>query len=291
MWRELRLVVPRGLAEAATAAMVAVGSAGVQEDHLPGEAPPPRQPWDTGPPPPQPKRVLLRGWWEDPNEAQVLARLAHLAVEQAPEWADVVEQDWETAWQTGFEPLTFGSLVVAPPWSARPGDLIIEPGQGFGTGQHPTTRAALAALVALVEGGAPGANGPLRTALDVGCGSGILALAAAKLGLEASGIDNDPVAVRDADAQAALNGLSLPFSTTPVEALTEPADIVLANLFAEVLAALREPLVRLTGRHLILAGILVEREHTVRAAFDPLLPLAERVVDGEWVCLRYERAA
>lgn len=281
MWRELQVVVPRGLAESASAQLLAAGAAGVQEDYLPGEAPPPRQPWDTGAPPPQPKRLLLRAWWEDPDERALRGLAERLSVEGvAPAWVDVPDQDWDTAWQQHFETLTFGPLVIAPPWEEVPGALIIEPGQGFGTGQHPTTRAALQAVVDLKD--------QVRTVLDIGCGSGILALAAAHLGLEASGVDNDPVAVRDADAQAARNGLSVPFATTPVEDLREPADLVLANLFAEVLAELADPLIRLTGKHLVLAGILLDREHTVRAAFDPRMRLAHRVVDGEWVSLRYE---
>jgi ribosomal protein L11 methyltransferase len=281
-WRQLELApVDRAAAESLSAVLVGLGASGVQEDWLPGEAPPPRQPWDDGPEGPLPSHVSLKAWFEDPDEASVDAGVAR-AFGPASKWTDVEDVDWETSWHSAFPVLHLSPrVVIAPPWDPVEGAVVIDPGQGFGTGSHETTAAVCRAIDALT------ADDTLRTALDVGCGSGILALVAAQLGLEVRGIDIDAAAIENALHNAALNGRSVAFSTDPIESVTDPADLVLANLFAETLAALSTDLIRLTRRHLVLAGILGAREAIVRAAFDPTLGEPVRDVDGEWVCLHY----
>lgn len=278
---ELRLPrLGRHRVERVSGALFALGATGVQEDWMPGEAPPPRQPWDDGPPAREPDRCLLIAWFEDPDRAAIEAALRPLAGPVRPAWSTVEEVDWDEAWKARFPPIVVSPrLTVAPPWDAPPGALVIDPGQGFGTGQHPTTRQALAALDALL---APGHGA--RTALDVGCGSGILALAAARLGLSVRGIDVEEAAVREAAANAARNGLAARFDTTPVAAIDAPADLVLANLHAELVRALGPDLVRLTGRWLVVAGILEEREVVVHEALAGLTPIARACEEG-WVCL------
>ena len=283
-WQELQLVVNRGDVEASSQALFTLGCQGLQEDYLPGETPAPRQPWDTGSPPPSPRLRLLRAWFEDPDMVDLSAKVAPFAAGAEPVWAPIDETDWQASFEDGFVPIVVSErLVVAPPWNAPEGALIIEPGSGFGTGQHTTTRQCLEALDRLVD--------KVDTVLDLGCGSGILALAAMKLGKQAQGVDVDEAAIRDAHAQAATNALPAPFSTTPVSQLTEPADLVLANLFAEALLGMSDDLVRLTGRWLVLAGILADREHLIRDVLDPQLELLARSQDGEWVCLHYGRRA
>jgi len=283
MWRELQLLgVPRGLVDSVSTRLFALGTSGVQEDHLPGQAPPPRQPWDTGPPPPAPRRVLLRAWFEDPDEAALLGSLADVDAELA--WADVPDTDWEQAFRDRFPPVHItDDLVLAPSWNASPGALIIEPGQGFGTGHHPTTVQALRRFEALMAT-EPG----IRSVLDIGCGSGVLALAAARRGLRAHGVDVEPEAVRDAARNAETNDLEATFATTPVHDLTEPADLVFGNLHGELLVALAPELLRVGRAHWILAGILDDREEMVRDAFRELR-FTHRDVDGRWICLHGER--
>lgn len=282
MWWELRLIgLPRRDVDAQSPRLFALGASGLQEDWLPGTEPPPRQPWDTGPPPPLPDRIVLRAWFEDPDRAAIEGALdttAELA------WAPVEEVDWEAAWKASFQPIQITErLVIAPPWDAPEGALIIEPGLGFGSGTHPTTRMALAAVDELAEG--------LDSALDVGCGSGVLAIAAARLGLRVAGIDVDEPSIRDAIANAERNAVSGDFSTTPIDRLEGTWDLVLGNLHGELIAALADDLVRVTGRWLVLAGILDDREELVRAAIGDRLELADRVTDGRWVGLRYRRPA
>jgi len=284
-WHELQLIgLPRSSVEAASRLLFALGTAGVQEDHLPGEAPPPRQPWDDGPPPPPPPRVLLRAWFDDPDRAAIGAELDAFGGER--HWAEVPDEDWSTSWRDAFAPVHISdTLVVAPSWCAPPGALVIEPGQGFGTGQHPTTRQLLGLLEPLVDAHAP------CTALDIGCGSGVLALAAARLGLSAHGVDVEAEAVADARRNAARNQPlpgSATFTTTPVAQLEEPADLVFANLHAELLVSLAPDLVRLCAGHLLAAGILDDREALVHEALADLV-VEQRVVEGRWIALHLRR--
>jgi ribosomal protein L11 methyltransferase len=283
-WWELRADVPRGLAEAAAGLLFELGASGVEEAFRDGEAPPPRQPWDRGPAPPQPLRLWIKGWFENPDADAVRARLLRgLGPQCEAAWSPVAEVDWEEEWKASFPPLHISErLTIAAPWHAIPGAIIVDPGQGFGTGQHETTRGALHALDRL-----PDHHG---SALDLGCGSGILAIAAAHLGFRATGVDIDPVAVADAQRNAERNQINIAFSCTPIPEC-EPSDVVLANLHAELLVHYAADLRRLTQRSLIVAGVLADRESVVRDAFDPHFVLAERNVDGEWVCLRYDITA
>ena len=140
---------------------------------------------------------------------------------------------------------------------------------------------ALVAVEALADG--------LQTALDVGCGSGVLAIAAARLGLRVHGIDIQPSALRDARTNAQRNGVDATFSSGPVSTLTGRYDLVLANLHAELIVSMADHLVERTGTWLVLAGILADREQPVHAALDGRLALVDRVTDGEWVSLWLRR--
>jgi ribosomal protein L11 methyltransferase len=209
----------------------------------------------------------------------------------------VHEEDWAAAWKAYFPVLRIGRrLVIRPTWRRhrrQPDDVVIamDPGMAFGTGLHPTTRLCLAALEPLAE------DGTLADAriLDVGCGSGVLAVAALLLGgASAVGVDIDPIAIESTLANARRNGLtrrvtarvgSLPTGDPPV-------DVVLANLIAGVLVPLA-PLLHdalRTGGTLIASGIFIDREAEVRAAFEAAgLVVGDRTAEGEWIALRAER--
>ena len=284
MWWEVALDVARRRFDRVSDALFGAGASGVQEEHRPGEAPPPRQPWDTGPAPKPTERVIARAWFEDPDRERVAAQLGGSAgLDAGPlRWSPVAEVDWEQSWKAHFPVLTISPrITVAPPWDARPGAVIIEPGQGFGTGHHPTTRMALRAIDALARPGA--------TCLDVGCGSGVLAIAAARLGMQATGFDVEEPAIRDAMNNAERNSVDVAFRADTIEHAV-PADLIVANLHAELIVALATDLVRLTRRDLVLAGILADREGLVTAAL-ARLALVERFVDGEWVGLHYRAAS
>jgi len=282
-WAELRLVVARPAIEIVQDLLMEAGAMGVQEDHLPGEVPRYRQPWDEGPPPPPSERALLRAWWPAEGFAarfsELEAALAGRPGVGAPAWELVDDEDWGETWKRSFQRIRISDrLAVAPPWQAEPGDVVIEPGLAFGTGEHPTTRACLEAIDRLAR---PGAS-----CLDVGCGSGVLALAAAKLGMQAWGVDTDPDAVRAALTAASENHLSARFDQTPLRAIPGRYTLVVANLYAEVIEALAADLAQKTGETLVLAGILAEREHKVHAALSGMRLLRRRL-DGDWVSLEF----
>lgn len=211
----------------------------------------------------------------------------------------VREDDWAEAWKEHFPVLRVGRrLVIRPTWrehEALPDDVVValDPGMAFGTGLHPTTRLCLAALERVADGGrVTGAR-----VLDVGCGSGILAIAAVRLGAEeALGVDTDPIAVEATLANAALNDLggqiqaragSLPSGESPFR-------VVLANLIAGVLIPLA-PLLRAEMDDdgvLLASGIFVDREAEVAAAFEAAgLTIVNRDVEGEWIALKARPAA
>jgi ribosomal protein L11 methyltransferase len=205
----------------------------------------------------------------------------------------VHEADWAEAWQAFFPVLRVGRrLVVRPTWRrhrARKGDVVIalDPGMAFGTGLHPTTRLCLAALEPLADDGRLAG----ATVLDVGCGSGILAIAALRLGAaSALGVDADPIAIESTLANARRNRLAprlrARVGSLPTE--EEPFDVVLANLIAGVLvplaAYLRDEL--RPGGTLVASGIFVDREGDVRAAFESAgLRIVDRTVEGDWIAL------
>lgn len=173
-------------------------------------------------------------------------------------WERVPERDWNAVWKAGLRPVTVGGLTIAPPWIPHPGALVIEPGQAFGTGHHETTSACLGALQERPLDGA--------RVLDVGTGTGVLALAARRLGAaDVLGVDTDPVAVATARRNATVNGLAVRVLDGSVEAAPGRYDVVVANLDTRTLVALATALaarVRPGGR-LIASGVAVE--HTAEA--------------------------
>ena len=210
----------------------------------------------------------------------------------------VHDADWAEAWKAFFPVMRIGRrLVIRPTWRqhmAAADDVVLalDPGMAFGTGLHPTTRLCLAALEPLAEDSRlDGAR-----VLDVGCGSGILAIAALKLGAAAAvGVDTDPIAVEATTANAARNelGARLTARESSLPSGEGPFDIVLANLIAGVLIPLA-PFLRdeLSPRGTLLAsGIFVDRATDVVAAFETAgLVIEERTSEGDWVAVRARRA-
>ena len=202
----------------------------------------------------------------------------------------VEEADWANAWKAFYKPLRVGRrLVVTPPWETPTlvtGDLVltIDPGMAFGTGSHPTTQLCLAALEDYLR--------PGQRVADIGTGSGILAIAAAKLGAsEIVATDIDPLAVRIAGDNVAVNGVR---AQTQEAAPTGTYDLVVANILADVIIGMAESLAGWVapGGILIASGIIDTRESDVRLAvegegFSPL----ETRRDGEWVALVFRRGA
>ena len=129
---------------------------------------------------------------------------------------------------------------------------------------------------------------PTSNILDIGCGTGVLALAAAKLGMTVVGIDTDIEAVRASRKNGLQNDLRGHFDITPIQDIRQSFSIVVANLYAEVLVELSSDIINTVGERLVLAGVLTERAHIVREAFASLRLVSCRE-EGDWICLEYSR--
>jgi ribosomal protein L11 methyltransferase len=193
---------------------------------------------------------------------------------------DVPDEDWAARSQAALRAVTVGALTVAPPWDSKPGDIIIQPSMGFGTGHHATTRLCLAALQQIDVRG--------RSVIDVGTGSGVLAIAARRLG--ASGvlaIDDDADAVAAAEANVALNHESrIALDVTDLRASKiGQFEIVIANLTGGLLASSADRLqsFAVTGGRLVLSGFMDYEEREVLTAF-PECSLDFRSQEDEWIC-------
>ena len=194
-----------------------------------------------------------------------------------------IADDWAERWREFHRPVTVGgALTVRAPWhetAATPLEIVIDPGQAFGTGSHATTRLCLELLLSVP------AEGPF---LDLGSGSGVLAIAAARLGFgPVLALDNDPSAVEATRANAAANGVEL--HARRFDLRTEPVPstpTVVANLLTPLLLQWAASLAQETSR-VIASGILAREADQVSGAFG--LRERARVVDGDWAALLLER--
>ena len=248
----------------------------------------------------------LRAFFASPEARDAAARGVgaafgtHVFVESI----DVDDDDWAARSQSQLRALTIGRLIVAPPWDV-PGKrgrvpfsadrveqgtrrlftVVIRPSMGFGTGHHATTRLALQALQSIDIKG--------RTVLDIGCGSGVLAIAAVSLGARSAvGIDIDPDALANAIENADLNDVTnaVGFEERDFRDLSSPADIVLANLTGRLLEQSAPKLAELVnpGGYLIVSGFM-ESEEAVLPALERFLMLQKVDREDEWRCAVFGR--
>jgi len=227
---------------------------------------------------------------DDRNRAADALRAHFPQIEARP--IDVPDEDWAARSQAALRAVTIGALTIAPPWDAdgragfsRP--IIIQPSMGFGTGHHATTRLCLAALQQVDVRG--------KSVIDVGTGSGVLAIAARRLG--ASGvlaIDDDADAIAAAEENVALNHesrIALEVADLRISTIGQ-FDIVIANLTGALLAASAERLksFAVSGGRLLVSGFMESEERDVLAAF-ARCSLEARTQEDEWVCAVLRRAA
>ena len=199
---------------------------------------------------------------------------------------EVAERDWLEEWKQNWQPVEIGRFIIAPPWTRLDNKhdrlvIRIEPGMAFGTGTHETTRLCLDAIQKHFAGG---------SFLDVGTGTGILAIAAAKLFRHArvEACDTDETAIAIARENAVANGVSeqIEFRVGSVDDSTASADLVCANLTADVISRIMPALVGVSCGKLILAGILETQIEMVQASLHQCgVDEFEVTQDGEWVSL------
>nr|WP_298152003.1 50S ribosomal protein L11 methyltransferase [uncultured Pseudoxanthomonas sp.] len=230
-------------------------------------------------------------------DADALTLLAALeAFDPGLDWTQVgfrkvEDEDWERAWLDQFQPMRFGARTFIVPWNhdvpSEAGDdaaiVRLDPGLAFGSGTHPTTALCLRWLDALA------ADGLLqgRRVLDFGCGSGILALAALKLGAtKAVGVDNDPQALLASADNAQRNAVDADFSVyLPDDEPVTTYPVVVANILASALDALAERLAARVapGGRIALSGILQGQEDELLVRYAPWFDALSATRDGDWM--------
>jgi len=257
----LTLDVPEPEAERVEALLWDAGATGLEIRDR--EAPP--MPGVRGP---SPGEAIVVAWFEEREPAEAaLADVREWVPDARGAFGEAPDTDWSMAWRSQIRSTRVGRLWVGPPWETAPEgtvSLVIEPKMAFGTGDHPTTALCLAAVDAFC------AAHPGGSVLDVGTGTGVLALMARKLGAaRVVGVDNDPMSVTLARENAALNGIAgVELSGATLDAIEGRFDLVVANILANTLVELAPALVAHTRGRLVLAGVLIHQEDEVREAFE-----------------------
>lgn len=284
-WTSLTVELPRGEVDALEGLLHAAGASGLELRDGTGPLMP-------GVRAPEAGQAIVVAWFEGEDAAGAAKGVveaqftgARCSVEAAP------EEDWSQSWKQHVRAVHVGRLWVGPPWlsDSAPKEaerLVIEPKMAFGTGDHPTTSLCLEAVDAYLAAH-PGAD-----VLDVGTGTGVLAIAAKRLGASrVVGTDNDEVAVELAQENAELNGTpEVTMSSAELTEVEGTFDLVVANILANTLvelAPLIEPKVK---DRLVLAGVLVPQREQVEAAYlaRGLLSAGVKTV-GEWIRIDLER--
>ncbi len=268
-WLALTLEVDAEAAEAMSEALLEAGAQSVAVDGVE-----------------RPRHTLtaLLGAQEDAN--RLVREAVHAAgLARVPPFlvAQVADEDWVRKTQAQFHPVEIGArLWIGPSWHQPPPGrhaVRLDPGLAFGTGAHPSTRRVLDCLERHIVGG--------ERLLDYGCGSGILAIAAAKLGAgHVDGVDVDPQAVETATANASANGVELR-AALPADLPATLYDIVVSNILAQPLIGLAPLIAGCTIAHgrIALAGILESQAADVAAAYAPWFQIKTGQQDGVWVLL------
>ena len=247
----------------------------------------------------KPRDTVIIHLYLEPGASQVetlaliAARMEAAGIPYTVETEGVEQEDWQNGWRKYYHPMDIGSrLAVVPSWQQYDTDrvkLILDPGLAFGTGGHETTSLCLEALDERVRGG--------ERVLDIGTGSGILAIAALKLGAgSAEGVDIDPVAVRTAGENAALNGVADKL-TVLVGDLSDKAsgryDIITANIVANAIISLAPAVPGLMAENatFIASGIIDSRKDEVIAGLEKAgLAVVEVKEKRGWECIICKKA-
>ena len=294
VWLRLAVPVPHDAAEAVANFLVELGSVGVVESERDFSQP-------------RPAYTEVQGFFSIDTSRSVLIEAVTLHLPELlplspnlrqPELqiTEISSEAWADQWRGHFPPLPVGQrFLVLPPWEipSQAADrilLVINPSMAFGTGHHATTQGCLEAIEALSS-----KHGPPSAALDLGTGSGILAIALAKLGTPTVwATDIDPIALEEARQNGEANQVAeaIHLSATPLDQFLSPVPLLVANLFSITLVSLAPHIARLvqSGGHSILSGILLEQESDILATYSlPHWKLVQRYPREEWVTLVCQR--
>ena len=243
------------------------------------------------------EKTTLKVFFEVRENPKSRIESAIKAVGVSPEILEINQKDienWQENWKENFKPIEIGrNFVIRPPWEKEFSDkkeIIIMPGQGFGTGYHESTRLAIDNIEYLYESHQP------ASVADIGTGSGILSIATMLLGTQViTAIDIEDESVEEVPKNIELSNLSSKgciIEKLEPHQLQTPADLVIANIISEVLIAISKDLVRLTnpGGHIILSGILATELDNVLAAFPKSVTLKRKQQEEDWVSVLLQKS-
>lgn len=241
---------------------------------------------------PNPGEAIIIAYFEDRETAEAArAQVAEAHPEARQTLDEQPQQDWSEQWKSLIRSVDVGRLWVGPPWEADKAPegkvrIIIEPKMAFGTGDHPTTSLCLAAVDDFM------ASHPGADVLDVGTGTGVLAIAAKKLGAgRVVGTDNDPVSVELAQENAQFNGTpEIELSGKELTEVSGTFDLVVANILANTLMELAPLIAPKVKKRLILAGVLAHQRADVEKVYADLgFTVEPGATQGEWVRIDLSR--
>jgi ribosomal protein L11 methyltransferase len=282
-WTVVEVTIAREGADAAEHTLAEFGAEGTEIDLLGKKS--------------RDANVVVKGYFEEAVDAAEIADAVRQTLEAfgrptedliKAEQAAVENQDWLAEWKKHWKPTPVGKFLITPPWENVEGAdgivISIEPNMAFGTGTHDTTQLCLVAIGATLKSG--------ESFLDVGTGTGILSIAAAKLGagpIVACDTDADSVAIARENAIANSVG-NIEFRDGGIDSDGQKFDFVAANLTLDVISPLLPILVEKAERVLLLSGILADQQPEIEAALDRLA-LPERTIkqSGEWISVVVER--
>lgn len=292
-WSELSISVEMSLSDIVADFLVDMGSNGILEEAVPGDE----------------SMVCLKAYLKNNEEKNRLVKEVECFMERLHSSenstgrdcsitvSDVPDEDWNRKWRSFFEPVRVTErIVIKPSWKTyhpSPADMVIEldPGMAFGTGTHPSTRMCLAVIEDL--------TGSFKdlcmdSMLDVGTGSGILSIAAARLGVKnITAIDIDLQAVEFAGKNAEKNGVKdrISLSTAAPGKIQGVFPLVVANILPHVLINMKDELEGKVckGGFLVLSGILKDRQYEVIKVFSGSLKTFRSVYEDEWACLVFRK--
>ncbi|MFZ3072313.1 MAG: 50S ribosomal protein L11 methyltransferase [Thermodesulfobacteriota bacterium] len=235
------------------------------------------------------------------SRSEVLASLKQSlrAIGWSFEISSYADTDWETEWKKHLKPIRAGVFFVKPTWKSvkKKNGLVvidIDPGMAFGSGSHDTTKSCLKAISLIFRGPSPWFKNPAKeTLLDVGTGSGVLAIAAKKLGVKkAVALDNDPIAIKVAIENAELNRVKIIANRVPVSRVKDRFSVVVANIQSNTLLRLKKAIFAKVAPKgvLVLSGILAAEADCVEAAYEKTGLELNHVIKGrEWRTLIFKR--